>query len=542
MYQTRYLDKPCRNFCILSAEPFTDPRDGLAKFAVVSFVNFANGVLYLVDPRGNTAESYELPADNGAWALHNHRDRYLVIGTCAEGAYIHRFDLAARCFDRSVQVEGETYVWDLVDGGDGYLYGDTYSGCKLFRCDPEGMTVEDLGRVSPNPKNLYTQNLRVLPGYVLVDALQAERGTWVYRQSDGRLLPLAQAGELPDASQSRSKTNPKQFALPDGSTVSINGQEYEFTEPGGTPIRRRIPGQPPATGIHSLCGDGDRTIWGTTVFGLTFFRYDTATGAYENTGNAVAQGGGEFYGSRVLDGKLYLTSYSDGYHVVYDPLQPWNAQENENPRILRRIAPDYIRPHGRTVIGPGKKLWTGWLSPYGTYGGALSRIDPADGSVTVFPVGDRGVASVAADDERIYYATFGHGNGMPDAEGPFSLVSVDPDGKELARAQLPDGTVPSCVYTDTQTDRLLLCSNTDCTVRRRDTLEPVGTLPLKGCQCIVRWGSMLICFAGEDIFEADPEKGTCTRIAGTREPVRAAWAQGDAVYFGCGTELWKLTR
>ena len=164
MYQTHYLDKPCRNFCILSAAAFTDPRDGLAKFAVVSFVGFGRGVLYLVEPRGNTAESYELPADNGAWALHNHHDRYLVIGTCPEGASIHRFDLAARRFDRSVQVEGETYVWDLVDGGDGYLYGDTYSGCKLFRCDPERMTVEDLGRVSPNPKNLYTQNLRVLPG------------------------------------------------------------------------------------------------------------------------------------------------------------------------------------------------------------------------------------------------------------------------------------------------------------------------------------------------------------------------------------------
>ncbi len=542
MYQTQLLARPCRNFCILSAEAFTDPKDGLPKLAVVSFVNFAHGVLYLIEPRSNTAESYELPADNGAWALHNHADRCLIIGTCAEGAYIHRFDLRTRRFDEPVQAEGETYVFDLVDGGDGYLYGGTYNGCRFLQYDPEKHALKDLGRVGDNPRNLYSRNTRVIPGYVAIDAIRDAPETWVYRQADGRFMPLEALGETLDFTHARMKTDTKRAVLADGSTVRIDGQEYEFTEPGGETRRQRLPGEPPATGILGLCGDGKDMLWGTTNFGMTFFGYNTRTGAYTNTGNAVPAGGGEFYGACMAGGKLYLTSYSDGYHLEYDPNLPWDVRGGSNPRILARIAPDYIRPCAFTVAGPRGALWTGWLAPYGTYGGALSRIDPSDGSVHIFPVGDRGVVSVAADDERIYYATNGRGNGLPKGDGPFKLASVDPDGNEFVSVQLPAGIEPTCVYTDALTDKLVLCSETDCTIRRKDTLEAVGELPLRNCQCIVRWDDTLIAFAGNEIFELDAGMRHCRAVAGTEDFVRRAWTQGNAVYFGVGTGLWKLTR
>lgn len=545
MYQTQYLDKPCRNFCILGATPFVDPKDGLPKFAAVSFANFVCGTLYLIDPRANTAEQYTLPADNGSWAVHNCDNKELIIATCAEGAYIHCFDLESRTFTHMTRVETDTYIWDLVDGGDGYLYGGTYENCKLIRYHMASHTLEDLGRIDPNPENMYVQNVRAVPGYILADAGQVVKTTYAYRQSDGVILPLADVKDEINEACAVRKTDHKRFSLADGSIVGINGQEYFFCEnETAEPICRRIPGEAPATGILTLCGDGKGKIWGATNFGLTFFNYDTVTGSYENSGNVTTYGGGEFYGMRVCDGKVYMTAYANGFHVVYDPAQPWDVQNNVNPRTLKAIEPAYIRPHGRTVVGPNGTIWTGWMAKYGVYGGALSKIDTATDEVTVYPVGDRGVASVAADDKFVYYATDGCGNGMPTLEkGPFTFAAVDACGNEVFSASLPEDVYPMAVYTDAQMDAVLLCTKTDCRVYKKDLSEQIAMLPIARSECAARFDDKLIVFGNDrKIFAVDPTTFAYEEIGSTTDGVRCAYQEGDALYYPCGLELWKLTK
>ena len=34
------------------------------------------------------------------------------------------------------------------------------------------------------------------------------------------------------------------------------------------------------------------------------------------------------------------------------------------------------RPEAKSEVGPDGRLWTGWWTVYGEYGGALSRLDP----------------------------------------------------------------------------------------------------------------------------------------------------------------------
>ena len=56
-------------------------------------------------------------------------------------------------------------------------------------------------------------------------------------------------------------------------------------------------------------------IWGSCEFGQTIFRYDPQTGESENS-CGVTNAGGEVYGMVPLDGKLYLSSYAGGDHIV----------------------------------------------------------------------------------------------------------------------------------------------------------------------------------------------------------------------------------
>ena len=281
MYKVEKVSNPCRNFCVLSSIGFRDPKDGCAKFALVSFANFVCGSLYLIDPKANTAESYTLPRDNGAWALFNYQDEALIIGTCAEAGCVHRFDLKTRTFAQPLRVDSETYIWNFADGGDGFLYGGTYGGCRLVRYNLAQHVLEDLGRVSPNPENLYARYVAHVPGYIIIDVGMSVNEKYVYRQSDGKILPAAEVGNFPDAVEFQKPADSRigsGCVLPDSSAVCVSGQEYTYFPGNSTEgIIRRIPGDPPATGILTVAADDSGAIWGSSNFGMTIFRFDPKT-------------------------------------------------------------------------------------------------------------------------------------------------------------------------------------------------------------------------------------------------------------------------
>ncbi|RIE05075.1 NHL repeat-containing protein [Cohnella faecalis] len=180
---------------------------------------------------------------------------------------------------------------------------------------------------------------------------------------------------------------------------------------------KRIPVPAPATAIFTLQSDGQGRIWGASGFGQTIFRLDPASGKSWSS-SSVCNAGGEVYGMQFAGGRLFLTAYVGGDHIVFDPDAPWDQLNNVNPRTLRSVAPELIRPEGRSAIGPDGGIWTGWSAKYGTYGGGLSRIDPATLAVEGWldPVPGQQVAGVAADAKYVYFTTNGGASGLAHRE------------------------------------------------------------------------------------------------------------------------------
>ena len=458
MYHVEYVEKPCHNFCILSCCSFIDPKDGVEKFAVVSFSNHVLGVLYLVEPRSNTAESYTLPLDNGAWALYNYQNEALIIGTCTQNGCVHRFDLATRTFAEPLQVmfNGDNYIWNFAFDGDHSLYCSTYSKAELLRYDLTAHKLENLGMLDPaHPGNKYNRTVAYYDGYILCDVGMETPCTFAYRISDGDVKPASECGITIKAEELLKPTDPRikdrGVVFSDGSAVVIDGQEYLFYEGNSTEAKVcRIPGEPPATGLHALAADENGLLYGACNFGMTIFSYDPKTGTYWNSSSVDPTSGGEVYGMAIKDGKVYMSAYSGGRHIVYDPEKPWNSREGVNPYLLDSASPEYIRPYGRTVIGPNGDIWSGWYAKYGAYGGALSKIETQTGKVTVYPVGENGVASVTADEDAVYYITFGNACGLPYRMNTFKLAAVNANGEEIRAVEFPEGTRPGfvCLFGD----------------------------------------------------------------------------------------------
>jgi len=291
-YNLTNLGSPCRNFMITNLTGFTDPKDGRAKVALVSFANFVSGSLYLVDPAANTAEQYVLQCDNGSYALYNDGNKGLVIGTCTQYGCIQYFDLTTRAFrgePAAINGKGEYYTYGFAAPGDGYLYTGTYSGCQLLRYNIAEHKLEDLGRAHPNKRNLYSSVLGTKDGYVFIYCYRDEFCVRAYSLADGTFANAADLGydeeelrtanELKDPRYLACKETTEGISrgciLPDGSLILISGQDYlYFAGDSEEYIRRPIPGTPPATAILTVGASADGKIWGASNFGMTVCSYD----------------------------------------------------------------------------------------------------------------------------------------------------------------------------------------------------------------------------------------------------------------------------
>ena len=373
------LDQPCRNFNILGIERITDPKDHREKVVLSNFAAGATGNLILLDPSTGEGESLALPGDSGAWALLNLHDRRLLVGTCPDFGYLHALDLARREWLPALRDEHETYIWNLVLGADGMVYGGTYPGCVLLRYDPARHVLENLGRVSSNAGDLYSRMVYGgLPGHLLIACGYSQPGLWLWEIASGVARPFGKPGatvkeinprfictELNgqldfydaatfeplqvDLSIQLAPPQPAPRLAGSGASIQLSGerrlrvrgQEYyveAVQEPGSLPHLNSIPTPRPPTRIHSLVSDPQGCIWGSSSFGQTIFRYDPSTGDVWNS-QVVCNSGGEVYGMGFARGRLFLSAYAGGDHIVYDPHAEWNQVENQNPRTLAPVGP-----------------------------------------------------------------------------------------------------------------------------------------------------------------------------------------------------------
>lgn len=494
-----WIAEPCRNFSIMSRLIIpADPLDGREKMVMGNYAANNIGSLHIVDTGTLEGESYPFPDDSGAWALQYLPERgELLVGTCDHKGYLHCFDMKTRTFVHTCRVEGETYLWQFARGADGCVYAGTYPGCRLLRYTPSTRCLTDLGLLGDCADNHYSKPLfATRDGNIVACAAHALFQVWCYdvfantfRQvghNGDRLLdvrdgfiaverggswlffddrtlevidgpvdaqdPQAQDRARVDAVRAYldGRLHPEKLpGLPlgtrgdraaGGGIVGATGQEVYRIQ--GQDIQfRRIPGEPPATAIMTLLADG-RRLWGSCENGQTIFSYDVDTGASWNS-SCVCNHGGEVYGMVLLKGKLYLTAYAGGDHVVYDPARPWNQRANVNPCTIGVVGPELIRPHSRSVLGRDGGIWTGWYAAYGVYGGGITRIDPDTQEVQTWQEVTPGqsIEHITAGELGLYAVSGPFANGLEKQLCQPRLVRLNDHGQVLASIDFPLGTL-----------------------------------------------------------------------------------------------------
>jgi hypothetical protein len=481
------LGYPCRNFCIMASERFLDPLDQKQKFALSSFVAGGTGIIAIIDIESGNGERIEIPADEGAWALLCWNNERLLVGTCSRYGYLHCLDLKTRTWLPSLKDEHEKYFWNLVEGSDGRIYGGTWPGGVLLRYNPVEHKLENMGRMSPYEGNNYTRPLyNGVTGKIFLTSgyknthmvswdIEGEKytkfgneGTMVKEANEhfvcgindkskelyfydpytleqiedvvnyekmnlaniknpyilDYLRNFKYTGEHGGPNVRKPKWDPAEVKC------GVAGQSYYIEQPDGSREYKRIPVEAPPTAILTVAYDGKGTIWGSSGLGQTIFSYNINTGEYNNT-LEVSTFGGEVYGICPIEDRLYLTSYCGGDHTVYYPDRPW--EQGINPKSIEVLNPRYIRPHTRSVIGADGNVWTGWMANYGTYGGAISKIDVKTDHVSVYEniIPEQGIESIVAGKNAVFFSTTGQGNGLPYRNIPVWLVKMDYEGNVL---------------------------------------------------------------------------------------------------------------
>lgn len=501
--KTKKLAQPSRNFCIFNGLVIDkDPKDGREKYVASSYVAGGIGRLVLIDTDSKEGESITIPDDEGAWALcYLPEKERLLVGTCANFGYVHSLNLRTRQWDKPLRLN-ESYIWDFARGKNGHVYGSSYPGCILVDYDPETHTLESAGRVGTAEKNAYSRpvltnvdgNIVVCAGFEVqqIYVYDVEKKTFTQVGEDGdsafgisQTMIMAQNNDkkeyrfynaltyervgdpipmsvMDDLSvienneiraELEKKKNPPYFdklpigggnhirKLQDGRVMGIKGQEY-FVIDGDDVTFDRIPTEAPPTNIMTVAADDDGVIWASSELGQTICYYNPKTGEHTST-SAVTNEGGEVYGICPKDGKIFLASYVGGDHVVYDPKKPWNQYDNVNPKTLKTVRENMIRPHGKSVIGPDGNVWTGWSANYGVYGGGLSRVNTktyeVDSWFGIIP--EQSMENVAAGEKYIYAVSSGGTSGLADKKDAFYILCFDTDANIVWKKQYELGII-----------------------------------------------------------------------------------------------------
>ncbi len=172
--KVEHLGRPCRAKNVLAGRMVTDRATGREMLVLTNMNEIEHMELIFIDPEENTGRVVRAPAGAGSWALREVPGDRLIVGTYYDGVFMV-FDLKKMAFVRTVNFPGESYIWNLAIGGDGRVYGGTYSGAKLGALDLETYTVEDCG--APAPPNLYLRLVSATPDGRVLCSFGTEKPT-----------------------------------------------------------------------------------------------------------------------------------------------------------------------------------------------------------------------------------------------------------------------------------------------------------------------------------------------------------------------------
>lgn len=154
------LGQPCRAKQILGASVVIDRQDHRERLILLNNNETYHCELLYIDFEKNTGEVFTAPVGSGSWCGIEVPGDLYVIGTFYDGVFMF-FDLKSKTFTKTVGFPGESYIWNLVLGTDGRVYGGTYPGGKLGAMDFKTQAFEDLG--APAVPNQYLRMVSHAP-------------------------------------------------------------------------------------------------------------------------------------------------------------------------------------------------------------------------------------------------------------------------------------------------------------------------------------------------------------------------------------------
>jgi len=192
---------------------------------------------------------------------------------------------------------------------------------------------------------------------------------------------------------------------------------------------------------HAFCAVPELgKVYGAPFINMRFWELDTATGLGRDRGKASI-GGGQV-NQIVWDPqtrRVLLSCYASCTISALDPAAPGSFPQN--PKVLAQVGDMQMRP--KSIAHDGRHLWMASSPKYGHRGGALSRIDPLDGSHRSWRhiVKDQTPNRVVADPQRarVYVSTeiYADCDSAPAMADTAQLVSFDTKELKIAAQAAP---------------------------------------------------------------------------------------------------------
>jgi len=335
-----------------------------------------------------------------------------------------------------------------------------------------------------------------------------------------------------------------------GDLLGVRGQDYFRIRPGATALDLKpIPTESGPRNLLFLRIDARGRIWSGPPFGQTLSCLDPATGQFTNT-RTICDAGGEVFDVAFQDNLVYAVTYSGGDIVAYDPDAPWDQWNNRNPRTIASVGgAGYIRPVGGALIGPGGKLYSGWMAKYGVYGGAIAITDPTSGKTELIenPLGEQTVSALATDGRLLYVGTDRAANGLPVKPNDSAHFGVvDPATKQVTnRDTFNNATRVSSIVFDAKTGTIVLA--VDGRLHRFDPANPAAPRPEEdvrrlSSRTIVAPGSGTLYYgSGREVVAWDLIAGRVRPLATLPKTVEnIAVDKNGTVFAACGPDVYQV--
>ena len=340
-------------------------------------------------------------------------------------------------------------------------------------------------------------------------------------------------------------------ATPDADLLGIRGQDYFRIRPGATELELQpIPTKSGPRNLLFLRVDSRGRIWSGPPFGQTLSWLEPDSGRCENT-RTICDAGGEVFDVAFWDRRVFAVTYSGGDLVVYDPEAPWDQWNNTNPKTIASLGnAGYIRPVGGALIGPGEKLYSGWMAKYGVYGGAIAITDPISGTTELIenPLAEQTVAGLATDGRMLYVGTDRHANGLsvkPDDSARFGVV--DPATKRVTYEYTFHNAIQvTGIAWDTKSGNVVFA--VDGHVHQFQPIQQTAPVsidgaPRLGTRTIVAPGAGRLYYgSGMEVVSWDLIAGRAETLAILPKRVdHIAVSEQGVIYVACGPDVYQLT-